>query len=1254
MNQDRTRVFARATLLVGLMLMTLMGWATAAQAAISLAAATNYPVGRSGNIVRNIAVGDFNGDGNLDMAVPNSSDRDVAILLGEGGGSFTPAGAYSVDTGTGTNASPRFVVAADFNEDGVTDLAVSDFNNDIVVVLSGNGDGSFQAPASFGFGTSTGPNGMIAGDFNRDGHLDLAVATTGSNTLSFLRGNGDGTFLAALNSSAGNAPYSVAAGDFDGDGDLDLAVANRTAPGTVSVVRNNGSGTFGAPTSLTTGDNSRSVAIGDFNRDGKLDLAVANEGFFDVSILLGTGTGTFLAAVNYPAGSAPRFIATADFNGDGILDLTVTDGNDNFVYILQGSSDGTFKVAVPFMVGRRPDGVTSADFNGDGKPDVATANTSADSEAFGIYNVSVLLNTTAFEPTGLLTSKVDYPVGLNPNSMAAGDFNGDGVLDLVAANVYSDNVSRLQGVGDGTFAAAANYNAGTYPYWVTTGDFNRDGKLDLAVANLIQSGTISILLGNGNGTFQAPVNYGAGVYPVFVISGDFNRDGNPDLAAANSGSDDISILLGNGNGTFQAEVIYGVGANPYSIAVGDFNRDGTLDLAVANFYSFSVSILLGNGDGTFQAPADFGTGYNPVSVTAADLNSDGFPDLVVANYWSGDVSILSGIGDGNFLDPVSYPVGTNPAAIAVTDFSRNGKLDLVAACESADKVAIVAAKSDGTFAVPVSFATGKSPAALITGDFDRDGKIDLATTNWGASNVSVLLNWKDTVSTPTKPAGINLNGALKDKGVPGMSYGFSTGGSPSGLGHPVEYQFDWRGDGTDLSAWGSSTKSRGWDLPGTYQVRARARCATHPRVVSAWSSVLTIDIGGPTITNLQIEGGAASTSKTAVAITYSVSGSATQIRTSNGDVWSLWLTLPIVTHNVTLGATVNGLRYVYAQVKDADGRISAIAWDTINQDIKPPTGAVKINGGNTTVLSGGIATTVRAHLAMFDASLTGAQVRVKPDATFSGDSDPSAPWGPFDGNNTGRDLLFMGLGAKKVYVQFMDGVGLKSVVYLAGITVSATGIPWPVPSTVTVSNLLLNDGKPYSVSGSVKLTYDVSQSTNIKVRYLYGTAWTAWEIPAVVAGKVTKLVTLSAVSGSRQVYVQLLEDIGSARPGAMTDPKFASTILDLDPPKAFVQINQGATSLSRFNTNPNYLVLSILGTDGTSGIDKMAIFQTGSLPSTTVPPAANSPDWVDFTPTVDSFGLNTGLVGAKSVYVWLKDRAGKFSLLKATAIGVVP
>src|SRR2546428_14468 len=210
-----------------------------------------------------------------------------------------------------------------------------------------------------------------------------------------------------------------------------------------------------------------------------------------------------------------------------------------------------------------------------------------------------------------------------------------------------------------SFTPAATFGVGTHPQSVAVGDFNGDGKPDLAVANA-GSDTVSVLLGNGDGTFQAARTVAAGSGPVFLAVGDFNGDGKPDLAVADyvfaadyacfrcSRSTTYSVLLGNGDGTFSAARTLGVGSGPWSVAVGDFNRDGKLDLAVANFSSSTVSVLLGNGDGTFQAAQTVAAGTSPISVAVADFNGDGKPDLAVANYGSNTVSALLGNGDGTF------------------------------------------------------------------------------------------------------------------------------------------------------------------------------------------------------------------------------------------------------------------------------------------------------------------------------------------------------------------------------------------------------------------------------------------------------------------------------------------------------------------------------------------------------------------------------------------------------------------------------
>ena len=184
------------------------------------------------------------------------------------------------------------------------------------------------------------------------------------------------------------------------------------------------------------------------------------------------------------------------------------------------------------------------------------------------------------------------------------------------------------------FLEAPQYSSGNAPLSVAVGDFNRDGKLDLVTANNnFQNTTVSVLLGNGDGTFQRNVEYATGGTAWAVTVADFNGDGIVDLATANENVGKASVLLGNGDGTFQPHRDYAVGGDPESIVAADFNGDGKPDLTVANALGpgGSVSVLLGNGDGTFKTQIVYTTGSEPVSVAVGDFNRDGKIDLVLAN-----------------------------------------------------------------------------------------------------------------------------------------------------------------------------------------------------------------------------------------------------------------------------------------------------------------------------------------------------------------------------------------------------------------------------------------------------------------------------------------------------------------------------------------------------------------------------------------------------------------------------------------------
>jgi hypothetical protein len=719
--------------------------------------APQYPTGANPQAV---AVGDFNGDGNLDLAVANSTSNTVSVLLGNGDGTFGP----KVDYVTGS--TPEGVAVGDFNGDGHLDLAVTNSTSNTVSILLGNGDGTFQAKTDYATGKQ--PRGIAVADFNRDGNLDVVVTNATDGTVGVLLGNGNGTFNAQLPHNTGFNPYSVAVGDFNGDGIPDLAVANNNNDNVVSVLLGNGDGTFQA-FQYTTGGAPVSVAVGDFNGDGNLDIAVADQQGNAVSILLGNGKGSFATHVEYPTAAFPTGVTVGDFNGDGKPDLAVSGGDGNTITVLWGVGDGTFQGQINCGTGNIPYSVVAGDFNNDGETDLAVANSQGNT-------VSVVLS----NGNQTFQARIDYFVepnpGPNPYSVATADFNGDGFPDLAVATINCSTfpncgVSILLGNGDGTFREPSQYSTGTdtNPYSIAVGDFNGDKIPDLVVANYATN-TVSVLLGVGDGTFLAHADFPVGSEPASLATGDFNADGKLDVVVANFNSNTVSVLLGNGDGTFKSAVNYNVGHGPVSVAVADFNGDHNLDLVVVNETDNNVSVLLGNGDGTFQAQVAYptGVGGNPLSVVVGDFNGNGNLDLAVADFQTQQVSVLMGNGDGTFQPVKAYATGANPSSIVVADFNGDGKLDLALTStplgsSPGNLVSLLLGNGDGTFGAPALFGAGYLSYSATVGDFNGDGAPDLAVANGGSNTVSILLNTQ------------------------GTKMAFWSSANPSGLGQPVTF-----------------------------------------------------------------------------------------------------------------------------------------------------------------------------------------------------------------------------------------------------------------------------------------------------------------------------------------------------------------------------------------------------------------------------------------------------------------------------------
>lgn len=351
----------------------------------------------------------------------------------------------------------------------------------------------------------------------------------------------------------------------------------------------------------------------------------------------------------------------------------------------------------------------------------------------GPYSLTIQLDpaTTPFPPPAAVTS---------PVAVVAGDFNNDGVPDLVSADGTSGRIAIQLGRGDGTFQAPQACATISPPTSLIAADLNGDGRLDLAVAS---ADGLVVLLGTGDGTFrpQPTITLPAG-RPLAVVAGDFNGDHHLDLAAADS-TDGVWVFLGTGRGTFEPAGRFDLpdGAGPTAMTAGDFEGRGRLSLAVAEGNRDAVAVLPGRGDGTFGLAVEYRVQVDPVSLVAADFTGAGRDDLAVANHGGqgeendGSVSMLLSNPGGTFQDTdpdaISQGVGSAPVAIAVGHFNGNGHnaLDLATAESTYGTTSILIGHGDGTFVRADGPSVGGAPAALAVADFDGSGSSDLAVGN---------------------------------------------------------------------------------------------------------------------------------------------------------------------------------------------------------------------------------------------------------------------------------------------------------------------------------------------------------------------------------------------------------------------------------------------------------------------------------------------------------------------------------------------
>jgi hypothetical protein len=433
-----------------------------------------------------------------------------------------------------------------------------------------------------------------------------------------------------------------------------------------------------------------------------------------------------------------------------------------------------------------------------------------------LFSIAILLYQVTAAAQSASFTRTDYPL-LGNNHIAA-DLNGDGIPDL--AGTGTNAASVMLGNGDGTFRPKVNYPVGGQAQDLAAGDFNGDGRLDLVVSLSDIVSSLSLLTGNGDGTFNAPINFpntGAQEDSPAVVATDLDNDGRLDVVLAHAiacfvspcvAARTITVMLGFGDGTFQLPFDIDVGTGMSRIVVGDFNRDGIKDLGIAGDNS-QVYTLLGVGNGTFlKQPTITLTAdtlfVDGTDIDIADLNGDTIQDLVVAIPTNGSrTAILLGNGDGTFQPGqiLTEPRLRVPQYQVIADFNRDGFLDLALALANGTEglFEIRTGNGDGTFDPPVLYAappplSSVGGGTLVTGDFNRDGRPDIALPVIGANpglaglvnstgSVSVAPAYGNVTATPSTVVGGNSSvitiGLVAGSVAPSNGFSFSVSSSNS-------------------------------------------------------------------------------------------------------------------------------------------------------------------------------------------------------------------------------------------------------------------------------------------------------------------------------------------------------------------------------------------------------------------------------------------------------------------------------------------